>query len=363
MAKKDQKKKTKEKKTRKPGFLKEVRNEMDIFEHSRVVRKIQEFVNEDLSNWYIRRCRRRFWASDLDEDKKAVYNTTYEVLKGLCELVAPFAPFISEEIYRKLTGEESVHLAYYPEVNEELIDEDNEYKMDLVRTLVSLGRSAREEANIKVRQPVGTILVYGAKKEVMADLTDLIKEELNVKEVVFPDDLSKYMNFVLKLDFKVAGKILGKDVKVAVAELNKCNANEVIDVLDEKGEITFSESGLTLKKEWVEMRTEAKDGFNVQKEGHLFVILDTSLNDELISEGYARELISKVQQLRKNSGFEVMDRINMVIECDDVINNAIDSYDEYIKKEVLCDNIEFGKNDGEKIKLNDREVIVKVNKI
>ena len=345
------------------NLVKEVRNEMDIFEHSRVVRKIQEFVNEDLSNWYIRRCRRRFWASELDEDKKAVYNTTYEVLKGLCELVAPFAPFISEEIYRKLTGEESVHLACYPEVNEELIDEDNEYKMDLVRTLVSLGRSAREEANIKVRQPVGTILVYGAKKEVMADLTDLIKEELNVKEVVFPDDLSKYMNFVLKLDFKVAGKILGKDVKVAVAELNKCNANEVIDVLDEKGEITFSESGLTLKKEWVEMRTEAKDGFNVQKEGHLFVILDTSLNDELISEGYARELISKVQQLRKNSGFEVMDRINMIIECDDVINKAIDSYDEYIKKEVLCDNIEFGENDGEDIKLNDREVVVKVNKI
>lgn len=345
------------------NLVKEVRKEMDIFEHSKAVRKIQEFVNEDLSNWYIRRCRRRFWASDLDEDKKAVYNTTYEVLKGLCELVAPFAPFISEEIYRKLTGEESVHLAYYPKVNEDLIDEDNEYKMDLVRTLVSLGRSAREEANIKVRQPVGTILVYGAKKEVMSDLTDLIKEELNVKEVIFPDDLSKYMNFVLKLDFKVAGKILGKDVKLAVNELNNCNANEVIDILDEKGEVTFSESGLTLKKEWVEMRTEAKEGFNVQKDGHLFVILDTSLNDELISEGYARELISKVQQLRKNSGFEVMDRINMVIECDDVINNAIDSYDKYIKKEVLCDNIEFGKNDGEKIKLNDREVIVKVNKI
>ena len=346
------------------NLVKAVTADMEINEHTKAVKKIQDFVNEDLSNWYIRRCRRRFWASELDNDKKAVYNTTYEVLTGLSKLIAPFAPFISEEIYRKLTGKESVHIERYPVANEDLIDEKNEFKMDLVRTLVSLGRSAREEANIKVRQPVKDILVYGADKEVIAGLVDLIKEELNVKEVTFPENLEEYMNFILKLDFKVAGKILGKDVKRAVAALNSCDAKAVIDELDKNGEVTLDtpEGPLMLKKEWVEIRTEAKEGFNVQKQDNLFVILDTNLDEDLIKEGYVREVISKVQQMRKNNDYEVTDRINITIDCSDVIKNSIEEFKAYLAKETLCDEIIYAENDGVNVKLNDQEAVIKLER-
>ncbi|WP_290772175.1 isoleucine--tRNA ligase [Anaerofustis sp.] len=342
------------------NLVKAVTDDMEINEHTKAVKRIQDFVNEDLSNWYIRRCRRRFWASELDNDKKAVYNTTYEVLVGLCKLIAPFAPFISEEIYRKLTEKESVHIERYPIANESLIDEKTEFKMDLVRTLVSLGRSAREEANIKVRQPVRDILVYGADKEVIGDLTDLIKEELNVKEVTFPENLEEYMNFILKLDFKVAGKILGKDVKRAVAALNSCDAKAVIDELDKNDEVTLDtpEGPLMIKKEWVEIRTEAKEGFNVQKQDNLFVILDTNLDEDLIKEGYVREVISKVQQMRKNNDYEVTDRIDITIDCSDTIKSSIEKFEEYLKKETLCDNILYSQNDGNKVKLNDQEAVI-----
>ena len=346
------------------NLVKAVTADMEINEHTKAVKKIQDFVNEDLSNWYIRRCRRRFWASELDNDKKAVYNTTYEVLTGLSKLIAPFAPFISEEIYRKLTGKESVHIERYPVANEDLIDEKNEFKMDLVRTLVSLGRSAREEANIKVRQPVKDILVYGADKEVIAGLVDLIKEELNVKEVTFPENLEEYMNFILKLDFKVAGKILGKDVKRAVAALNSCDAKAVIDELDKNGEVTLDtpEGPLMLKKEWVEIRTEAKEGFNVQKQDNLFVILDTNLDEDLIKEGYVREVISKVQQMRKNNDYKVTDRINITIDCSDVIKNSIEEFKAYLTKETLCDEIIYAENDGANVKLNDQEAVIKLER-
>lgn len=346
------------------NLVKAVTADMEINEHTKAVKKIQDFVNEDLSNWYIRRCRRRFWASELDNDKKAVYNTTYEVLTGLSKLIAPFAPFISEEIYRKLTGKESVHIERYPVANEDLIDEKNEFTMDLIRTLVSLGRSAREEANIKVRQPVKDILVYGADKDVIEHLVDLIKEELNVKEVTFPENLEEYMNFILKLDFKVAGKILGKDVKRAVAALNNCDAKAVIDELDKNGEVTLDtpEGPLMLKKEWVEIRTEAKEGFNVQKQDNLFVILDTNLDEELIKEGYVREVISKVQQMRKNNDYEVTDRINITIDCSDVIKNSIEEFKAYLTKETLCDEIIYSENDGTKVKLNDQEAVIKLER-
>ena len=175
--------------------------DMDAYDLTRAVRRIQEFANEDLSNWYIRRSRRRFWESELTEDKKAVYNTTYEILVGLSQMIAPFAPFISEEIYTNLTGELSVHLSYFPKVNMELIDERVEERMDLVRSLVTLGRSARESARIKVRQPLKEIYIDGKYQDLISDLVPLIKEELNIKEVVFVDNLNEYMDFTIKPNF------------------------------------------------------------------------------------------------------------------------------------------------------------------
>ena len=183
---------------------------MEHYDHMRTVRAITDFVAEDLSNWYIRRARSRFYAEEMTEDKKSVYATTYEVLVGVAKLIAPIAPFISDEMYTKLTGEESVHLAYFPKAKEELINKSVEERMDLVRDLVALGRGTREKERIKVRQPLSEILVDGKYESLISDLTPLIMEELNVKQVVFEKELDQYMNYSLKPNFKVAGPILGK---------------------------------------------------------------------------------------------------------------------------------------------------------
>ena len=191
-------------------LIKEVTEEMDRYDHMKAVRKIQDFVTEDLSNWYIRRARRRFWEEELSEDKKSVYATTYEVLTGISQLIAPFAPFISDEMYQNLTGEESVHLSFFPKADESLIDERVEERMDLVRTLVGLGRGTREKERIKVRQPLTGVMVDGKYEAVIGDLTPLLMEELNIKKVIFENKLDEYMDYSLKPDFKVAGPALGK---------------------------------------------------------------------------------------------------------------------------------------------------------
>ena len=214
------------------NLKKEVEENLEIFELNKTVRMIQDFINEDLSNWYIRRSRRRFWATELTEDKKSVYNTTYEILTELCQLIAPFAPYISEEIYRNLTGEVSVHLSNYPKANLELINPELEEKMDLVKNLVTLGRASREATRIKVRQPIQKVLVDGKFKDTISDVVDLIKEELNVKEAVFAKDLGEYMNFSLKPNFKVLGPVLGAKMKFFAGALNKLNSNEVAPKLE-----------------------------------------------------------------------------------------------------------------------------------
>ena len=190
-------------------LVKVVTDAYDKFDLNIVVKEVTNFVSEDLSNWYIRRNRDRFWSSELDNSKKSVYITTYEVLTGLCKLCAPVIPFTTEEIYKDLTKEESVHLADFPESNESLIDEKLEEKMDLVRNLISLGRNVREENKVKVRQPISEVVLDGKNKEILKDLVDLVKEELNVKEVVFENDLSKYMNYFVKPNFKEVGKVFG----------------------------------------------------------------------------------------------------------------------------------------------------------
>src|SRR5699024_7821791 len=190
------------------NLLKSYYENMDKFEVTKVIREVSDFLIEDVSNWYIRRNRRRFWKTEIDDDKKSVYNTTYEILLGITKMMAPFTPFIAEEVYRNLTGKESVHLDYLPETNLELIDEDLEEKMAIVRGLVTLGRASREEVQIKVRQPLSEIVIDSKYEEKIQDLVPLIKEELNVKDVVFKEDLSDFMNYELKPNFKVAGRVL-----------------------------------------------------------------------------------------------------------------------------------------------------------
>ena len=348
------------------SLLKQVREDMDIFELTKVVRSIQEFVIEDLSNWYIRRSRRRFWSTELDDDKKAVYNTTYEILVGLSKIIAPFVPFTAEELYRNLTDNESVHLDYYPKTNEELIDLQLEEKMDLVRDLVGLGRASRESARIKVRQPIKEVLIDGKYEEKIKDLVPLIKEELNVKEVVFEKDLSQFMNFSLKPNFKVAGPVLGPKVKAFGKALKEMNAHEAVEKLEsgEALELNLDGEDIKITKDYVMVTISSKEGFDVAMESNLFVILDTTLTKDLINEGYAREFISKVQQMRKNNGYEVLDNIKIYYDGDDEIKEAVEIFEDFIKEETLAISIERVSDDSfEKQDLNDHMTGIKLGKV
>ena len=322
-------------------LIKEVTEEMNRYDHMKSVRKIQEFVSEDLSNWYIRRARRRFWAEEFNDDKKSVYATTYEVLVGISQMIAPFAPFISDEMYQNLTGEESVHLSYFPEANISMIDEKTEERMDLVRTLVGLGRGTREKEKLKVRQPLSSVLVDGKYEQLIGDLTPLIEEELNIKNVVFESNLDKYMNFVLKPNFKVAGPVLGKNIKAFGAALAKENPGEFAGKLKSEGKLTMDINGeaTEITREMVDVRIDAKDGFAVAMENNVFTILDTTMTEELLKEGLARELISKVQQMRKQNDYEMMDKIRIFAEADDEVKAAIEAHRDYIMKETLAVDI------------------------
>ncbi len=323
------------------NLLKSVTSDMEIFEITRVVRNIQEFVIEDLSNWYIRRNRRRFWSTELTDDKKSVYNTTYEVLLGITKMIAPFVPFISEELYQNLTGKESVHLDYYPELEEELINENLEEKMDLVRDLVGLGRASRETVKIKVRQPINEVVIDGKYEDMISDLVPLIKEELNVKHVIFENDLSQFMNFSLKPNFPVAGPKLGNKVGPFAGALKKIDAREAVEAFDKGETITVNLQGedFEIPEEFVEVTIHSKEGFDVTMERNLFIILDTTLTDELLTEGYAREFISKVQTMRRNNDYDVLDNINIYYNGSEVIQEAVKEYEDYIKTETLAKEI------------------------
>ena len=336
----------------------------DSYDLNEVVKLITNFVSDDLSNWYIRRNRNRFWSSTLDDSKKAVYITTYEVLVGLCKLCAPIIPFITEEMYTKLTGEDSVHLADYPLCNEALINEQIENKMDLVRSLISIGRFVREEAKVKVRQPISEVLLDGKNESLIKDLVSLINEELNVKNVIFVSDLNEYMNFTVKPNFKVCGPILGPKIKDFSNKLLSLT-NEEIKKLENNEEIVIEidNTNYTINKEMVDIRISSKEGFNVGMENNNFIILNTTLTEDLILEGIARELVSKVQNLRKNKDFEITDRINIYYKGDDKFNECLSNYLDYIKSETLAiDAIE--KDDlNEKYDLNGHEVYLDVERV
>ena len=327
------------------------------YDLNKVVRSITDFVSEDLSNWYIRRNRRRFWAHDLDTSKKAVYKTTYDVLVGLTKLIAPVVPFISEEIYTALTNQESVHLAKFPKCDDKLIDEKIEEKMDLVRDLISLGRNVREEAKIKVRQPISEAILDGKNKNIIGDLTELIKEELNVKEIKFVDDLSIYMNYEVKPNFKVCGPLLGSSIKSFQGYVKNFNYGDIKN-LEEGNEVKINLDGkeITITYDMLDVRITSKEGFNSTHEGNNFIVLNTTLNKDLINEGIARELISKIQQLRKNKDFNIVDRINIYYSHNDEIEEAIEEYRDMIMKDTLAEQIDERNDLTEEFNINGIEV-------
>ena len=335
----------------------------DEYDLNKVVKEITYFVSEDLSNWYIRRNRRRFWAHDLDLSKKSVYKTTYEVLVGLCEMIAPIASYTAEEIYTNLTGLESVHLADFPKANLSLVNDRIENKMDLVRDLISLGRNAREEVKIKVRQPISEVLIDGKNKELIGDLDSLIKEELNVKNITYITDLSKYMNFEIKPNFKVVGKIFGPKIKKYAEELTKLTETDIKFIQNgEPFTINIDDELYDVTEDMIDVRVSAKEGYDVAKENNNFIILNTKLTDELIYEGIARELISKVQNLRKQKDFDVADRINLYYEALDKFDSVIDSFGDMIKRETLSVKLIKKDNLNEEFDINGINVKLDVEK-
>ena len=345
-------------------LVNDVTNAYDKYDLNEVVKLITTFVSDDLSNWYIRRNRNRFWSSELDNSKKSVYMTTYEILVGLCKICAPIIPYTTEEIYKNLTGNESVHLENFPEVNKELINDEIETKMDLVRDLISIGRNVREETKIKVRQPLSEILLDGKNESIIGDLTELIKEELNVKNIEFVNDLSTYMNFTVKPNFKEVGKLFGSNIKefqekllnLTDEEINKLQNNESItmNIGGEEQAITYS---------MVDIRIDSKEGFNVGMFNNKFVILNTTLTPELINEGIARETVSKIQQLRKSENFEIVDRIKVEYSSNDEYENSIKDFLEFIMSETLA--LEFVRiNDSlEEQDINGYKVGFKLTKV
>ena len=341
-------------------LVKYVTESYEAYDLNKVTRALTEFVSEDLSNWYIRRNRRRFWSSTLDTDKKAVYKTTYEVLLGLTKLLAPISPFTSEEIYKKLTQKESVHLEKFPECNEQLINEHIEERMDLVRSLVGLGREARENAKIKVRQPISEVLIDAKYEKLIKDMTSLIEEELNVKEVKFIKDASKYMNYTVKPNFKVAGPIFGPKIKSFAQILSALDENSIQNI--EGLKIKIDDEEYTLNNELVEIKVESKEGFDVSSEDNKYIILNTSLTKELINEGYAREIVSKVQQIRKNKDLDIVDRIDLYYNSDEEIKEAINAFKDYIMNETLSLNIIEKDNIEEKYDINGHEVYLEIKK-
>lgn len=338
-------------------LIKEVTEAYDEYDLNKVVKLITDFTSIDLSNWYIRRNRDRFWDNLMTTSKKSVYMTTYEVLLGLSRLIAPIASYTAEEIYTNLTGNTSVHLSDFPVCNEELINLKLEEKMDLVRDLISIGRNVREESKIKVRQPISEILLDKKKEKVIGELTSLIKEELNVKEVIYTDDLSTYMNFMVKPNFKEVGKIFGKNIKEFSDKLLELS-NEDINKLENNESIKMSIDNTTydITKDMVDIRISSKDGFKAMVVGNNFVILNTVITKELENEGLARETISKVQQLRKTMNFDITDRINMYIDATSEYKENIKDYLDMIKDETLTINVYDKDGIEDKVNINDYEV-------
>ncbi len=337
------------------SLLKEVTNGYEEYDLNKVVRSITNFVSDDLSNWYIRRCRNRFWGSELDNSKKSVYITTYEVLVGLSKMIAPIVPYISEEIYTKLTHEYSVHTADFPKYDEKLINPALEEKMSLVKNLISLGRMVREEAKIKVRTPLSEAIIDSSVYDKIGDLVPLIEEELNVKNILSEKDLNKYMNITLKPNYKVVGKLFGAKIKEYEEFLQQKDLSEL-----NKEEVKFNDTVIT--KEMFEIKISSKEGFNVGVLDNLFIILNTNLTDDLVMEGHAREFVSKIQNMRKSNDYEVSDRITIYYQGDE-FKEVVEKFGEYIQNETLATSIEESNKSTEEINVNGIKVLVSIAKV
>lgn len=343
-------------------LIKEVTSAYEEYDLTKVTKAIIVFLNDDLSNWYIRSNRRRFWESELTESKKAVYLTTYEVLLALTKLTAPITPYISEEIYKCLTNKESVHLEDFPKYDDSLINESIEKQMDLIRDICSLGRFAREEAKIKVRQPISELILDSNDEKTIGNLQVIIKEELNVKNIIFIKDMDKYMEYIVKPNFREVGKLFGPKVNMFAETLKTLSHDEISKLRNEEIEIVFDGSTIKVAPNMVDINVKVKEGYCSSNNGKTFVILNTELTDELILEGIARELIRKIQSMRKEMDLVITDRINVYYNGPEKLEETLLKYSDFIKNETLTRLITKDENLKECFDINDINVYLKIEK-
>ncbi len=334
-------------------------------------RALQDFV-DDMSNWYVRRCRERFWAKGMEQDKINAYMTLYTALVTISKAAAPMTPFMTESIYRNLVcsidknAPESIHLCDFPEVKTEWIDTELEKKMEELLQVVVLGRACRNEANIKNRQPIGKLYVK-AEGELSDFYQEIIAEELNVKEVLFTNDVRDFTTYAFKPQLRTLGKRFGSRLNALKEVLANLDGNQTMDVLHANGEITIQVEGVdeVLSKDDLLIESAQMEGYVSQEDRGITVVIDTHLTDELIEEGFVREIISKIQNMRKDSGFEVMDHIAVYEVGSGKITEIITRNADQIKEEVLAEDIILGDMQGHTAewKINGEEVTLGVAKV
>ena len=354
-------------------LIKEVKAFYEDYEPTKVARAINTFVNDNLSNWYVRLCRRRFWKGDYTEDKISAYQTLYTCLDTVAKLSAPIAPFFMDRLYQDLnavTGKdkaESVHLSDFPVADESKIDTDLVEKTHLAQSITSMVFSLRKKENIKVRQPLQKVMIPVLDKKTESHIlavADLIKQEVNVKELqlINAEEASTLIVKQIKPNFKVLGAKLGKDMKTVGTEISAMSS-EQIATLEKEGKMNIAGHEITIDD--VEILTKDIPGWTVTSEGRITVALDLTVTDELRAEGVAREFVNRVQNLRKDKDFDLMDRISIQLEENNPFKSEINANNSYISAEVLANNIEFvdSLSQADEIEINDVYFKININRV
>ena len=328
--------------------VREIDNNLENYKITETTKVLDKLV-DDLSNWYVRLSRQRFWTKEMTQDKINAYMTLYTSLVTIAKASAPMIPFMTEDIYQNLVRSidadaiESIHLCDFPEACDRFIDKELEESMEEVVDIVVLGRACRNTSGLKSRQPLNAIYVK-AKSELKEFYKDIIKTELNIKNVEFVDDVSQFASYSFKPQLKTLGRRFGKDINTVREILANIDGSKAMAELSANGTLTIEVNGVAeaLTEEDLLIETVKSDDYVTDADGALTVVLETKLTDELIEEGYVRELVSKLQNMRKDSGFEVMDHITVYVSGNDKISDIFNRNGEYIKSQVLADDIIIG---------------------
>ena len=348
------------------SLIKGVETELDNYDPTRAGRLIDKFVDEDLSNWYVRLNKKRFWGKEMDNDKLAAYQTLYECLMTVSKLLAPFAPFFADRIYCDLGGQaDSVHLTNFPVADMSLVDSDLEKRMEIAQRITTIVLALRRKESLKVKQPLQTLMIPPVDAEQKAEIESvktIFLQEVNVKEVKFVEGAGILVKKV-KCNFRTMGKKFGKLMKGVAACMDHLSQEQIAE-LEEKGTLAISVESqeLTVEAADVDIISEDIPGWLVGNEGNLTVALDITLTDELRNEGMARELVNRIQNLRKKGGLEITDRIHVEIQPEETITKAIKGFGEYVSRQVLADEIRLVDNDGQEVEFDDFKIHIKITK-